>query len=263
MGRSRHDFIIDDHPKKFHRIDLLDSRLRVDAGYALQRRIHDYLLDKGLEHGGWKVGATSDATLEKVGLTKAFYAPLYSETFSSETTKGSGHHNPISISGMNVRGIEAEYAYEFNHRPKSLDVADVKEALRCVRPVVEVCAGRFDVPPSGAMLIADCGGNGGVVLGNSTFEASEDVKHETVTTFIDEVQVAVGKGSEVLGDPFSSLMFVLGELDSEESEYSLDDVKPGHLVLTGACSGLFPITKPCRVSVEFQGRGVVQFEFVE
>jgi 2-keto-4-pentenoate hydratase len=201
-----------------------------EDGYAIQEA---FIAACGQEVAGWKVGATALASQQMFGVTEPFYGPvLASVVFASPAE--------LPAADFPMRGIECEFAFrladDFALREEPYALDEVAERVSAPIPAIEIVSPRLDHPiKHGApSAIADCGVNGGLVLGPATLEwQGLDLATHEVRLVIDGEQKAAGTGALVLGHPLNVLTWFVNRYSAGGGT-----LPAGQIVSTGTTTGL-------------------------
>ena len=199
--------------------------------YDVQDQLSD-LIDS--PSAGWKVGATSPVSQEKLGVKTPICGPVFQRTIfdSGDSVDLSAfHHQP---------GLESEFAFTIGLtvRPggPAMSALMAREMVSTVHVAIELVCSRFEenfeVDP--ALLVADGALHAGLVLGPGWKpETVPDLVSHQLRTLVDGDEVAVGTGVEVLGDPYESLAWLCNHLNKRGLI-----LPSGSVVTTGAATGL-------------------------
>jgi len=209
---------------------------------------------------GFKVGATSPAVQQRMGLEGPFWGILYDKVVAPPR---GGDVPRFSIKKDNVRGVETEFAFMIKKEivPRSSKPYSgeelVKEFCSTVTPCVEVCGFRMRPTELASLaqgIIADTGNTSVVFPIDSFARNAADVYQELIgsksTIQIDGVKVASGSGADVLGSPVKALEWFVQEACNGPAQMTIPE---GTYVSTGATCGLIPITKACYMHAAFSG----------
>ncbi len=136
----------------------------------------------------------------------------------------------------------------------ALSERDIRSMVDAVAPAIELVNTRFDnaLGASGFSTVADNSAASAMVLGEA-IEPPSDLSVLAVTMSADGEELASGTGAAVLGDPYRSLLWVLGHEVSRGRE-----VKAGTWAITGTCTGLVPCPPGETVTASFDVLGDVQ-----
>ncbi len=226
----------------------------MEQGYAMQdafMRVWDEPVV------GWKVGATALKVQEIYGLKEPFYGPFYAPTtFASPASPKASEFGHLCI--------ESEFAFRFGSglvaRGVPYERDEILEAIEAVVPAFELISPRFDtlLQDRAALATADCGLNGGFVLGEDYSDWRErDLAGHRVTLKIDGEVKGEGTGANVLGHPFNVLDWFVNAL----SRRGLD-LNAGEVVSTGTCTGFIYMEKGQKAVADFGSLGEIEVTFL-
>lgn len=226
----------------------------MDEAYALQEA---FMAQWDEAIAGWKVGATAPKVQEIYRVEEPFCGPFF-----EPTTFRSPARVPAADFGHFC--IESEFAFRFSADLPARDAAYSREeilaAIGTLLPAFELISPRFDtlLQDRVALATADCGLNGGFVLGEEISEwRSFDLASHKVTLTVDGEIRAEGTGANVLGHPFN----VLDWFVNKHSSRGLD-LKAGQIVSTGTCTGFHYIEEGQTAVAEFGEIGRIEVAFV-
>ncbi|MDG1198497.1 MAG: fumarylacetoacetate hydrolase family protein [Actinomycetota bacterium] len=226
------------------------------SSYAIQDELISLLASPQI---GWKVGATGQASQQKLGVKTPLVGPVFDTTlFNAGAT--------IPLTGFHHRpGIESEIAFKIatTLRPggKSMNAVSVRGIVSAAYPAIELVCTRFEtnfaVPP--ALLVADGVAHAGLILGDEV-PASKlgDLSQLSISTLINGTKVSSGTGAEVLGDPFESLAWLCNHLSGRGIE-----LPQGSIVTTGACTGINESQTNALVATDAGPLGTVSIQLSE
>ena len=162
-----------------------------------------------------------------------------------------------------MRGIECEFAFrlaaDFEPREEPYAVEEVAERVSAPIPAIEIVSPRLDHPikygaPS---AIADCGVNGGLVLGAATLDwQAIDLATHAVRLVIDGEQKAAGTGALVLGHPLNVLAWFVNRYTAGGRT-----LPAGQIVSTGTTTGLVILEPGQTALADFGSLGSVELRF--
>jgi 2-keto-4-pentenoate hydratase len=222
-----------------------------DEGYAVAALVRERLSAAG--RGtlvGWKVGATTPAMQKLLNVPgPCAGAMLSSGRFTSPARIRAQHYIKI--------GIECEVAVRLS-RPLGAGTtrSDAEAAVGALHPAIEIVDNRYG--DFGAMgpptLIADDFFHAGFVLGPEVGDWSRiDLPEATGITRANGVEVQRGKGSDVLGHPFESLVWLANHLGSRGER-----LEAGQIVMTGSLPLPYWAKSGERVQVSIDGLGTAE-----
>lgn len=204
--------------------------LSEEAAYAIQQAGASARAAAGARVVGRKVGLTSAAMQEMLGVDRPDYGVLFDDMLIEP---GAG----IEAGRLLAPRIEAEIAFDLA-RPlegPDVDVEQVLAATATVRPALEVIDSRIaDWRISFEDTIADNASSALVVLGAPIPIDGFDAAAETVTVAIGDRAVS-GDGAAVLGHPAEAVAWLARTLaDHGEA------LREGDVVLPGAMAAALP-----------------------
>ncbi|MFT5530067.1 MAG: 2-keto-4-pentenoate hydratase [Candidatus Poriferisodalaceae bacterium] len=203
--------------------------------YAVQDQLIN-LIDSPVV--GWKIGATSTAMQERLGLRAPISGPIFANSLFESGTTLERDSYPHDL------GAECEIVLRTKTAvlPGS-DPFDVKRAralVDAVIPAIELVCSRFDanldIPP--ALIVADGSLHAALVTGVPLDPPTHDLTTATCTSMIDGEVTASGTGVDVLGGPYIALAWLINHLISRGHE-----LPAGSLVSTGTCTGIAPLAR--------------------
>ena len=232
--------------------------------YAIQSALNDMLTAGG--HGrvvGHKIGCTTPVMQAFVGINH----PATGRVFDHTVMHG---HGKVSRKSFVKIGIECEVAVrlakelppraEPNAQPYTRE--EVADAVGEVMVGMELVDERYtDYRELGVRtLAADDFYNAGCVLGEPVKDWRHlDLANLTGRTWINEVEVASGNSSLVMGHPLNALAW----LANAHGEHGLPGLKAGEFVLLGSVVQTQWLNAGDRVRIEVSGLGSVSLDMGE
>lgn len=233
--------------EKWPEIDLVDA-------YEIQRINIANRISAGAVVRGHKVGLSSRAMQEMMGVTESDYGHLTDDMFVFEG-------DTIDTAGLCFPRVEVEVAFVLG-RPlpgRSCNIADVLRATEFVLPALEIIDSRIQDWKIGlADTIADNASSCRVVLGGHPTRLTDlrDIREIEARLHLDGAEVARGKSDAVLGNPATAVAWLARKLDT----YGVT-LEEGHVILPGSCTRAFDVGPGTSVWAEFDGLGPVSVEF--
>jgi 2-keto-4-pentenoate hydratase len=226
----------------------------VAEGYAVQAAIMRLW---GEPIAGWKVGAVTKAVREMFAIDYPFLGPVFRGTVLQSPAA------PVA-SAYQHRMIEAEFSFllgrDLPARADPYTIEEVIGACAAVVPSIELVSPRFPriLTDAIATVIADCGINGGEVLGEPvTGWTASDLASQRVRLTVNGRIVAEGSGADVLGNPIYVLEWLANEMSRRGS-----GLLAGQFVSTGTCTGIVTLEVGERAIADFGDFGQVEVAFV-
>ena len=225
--------------------------------YAIQTALNDMLTAGG--HGkvvGHKIGCTTPVMQAFVGINH----PATGRVFDYSVMHG---HGKVSRKRFVKIGIECEVAVRLAKdllpRTEPYTREQVAEAVGEVMVGMELVDERYtDYRELGVRtLAADDFYNAGCVLGEPVKDWRHlDLSNLTGRTWINDVEVASGNSSLVMGHPLNALAW----LANAHGEHGLPGIKAGEFVLLGSVVETQWLNAGDRVRIEVSGLGSVSLD---
>ena len=234
--------ITDDHPD----LDWEDA-------YNIQWAIRQRKLDRGGHIVGLKMGLTSWAKMQQMGVETPTYGFLVDE-FSLPDG------GVVDAGKLIHPRVEAEIAVVTSRElcGPGCHVAQVAAAIDCVLPAIEVIDSRyenfrFDLPS----VIADNSSAARFTVGGSARPLQElDLKTLGVVLEKNGEVVETGAGAAVLGHPLTSVAMLANLLNERNAA-----IPAGTFILTGAVTAAVVVQAGDAVRARHQGLGTVSLRF--
>lgn len=228
--------------------------LTVADAYRIQTVNVQRRLAEGRRVRGHKVGLTSRAMQEMLGVSEPDYGHLLDDMFVP-----SG--GDVEVSRFCAPRVEPEIAFVLGRALHGPDCQpdDVLTATEMLRPALEIIDSRVaDWRITLADTIADNASSAAVVLGDEV-KPSEQLHLADVDVVLSKNGDTVAEGSTgaVLGNPTTAVAWLVNKL--HEFGASLE---PGHVVLPGSCTRAVDVGFRDTVRAEFNAVGSVCVSFV-
>lgn len=208
------------------------DKISIDDGYQIQKMI----MNSG-QFGrivGWKMGATNKAAQEGLSIIEPFYGPL----FEQHKLSNNDHVSLKSISKLIA--AEAEFLFIMKNDLKiKEDNSDYSEEevfnnVEYICPSIEIASIRFATIKAG-IFIGDCAANG-IFLYDHMIKKSDINDYKLLcdaiaSIEINDIEVCRNTGTNVLGNPITSLTFLANKLN-KDGNY----LKAGDVILSGAAT---------------------------
>lgn len=227
--------------------------LSIDDTYAIQLLNIRRRLAAGATVYGHKVGLSSKAMQEMMGVDEPDYGHLLSDMVYPQDA-------PISTARFLAPRVEVEVAFILGGDLPG-EGCTVEDVLRCtafLAPAIELIDSRIADWKIGLLdTISDNASSCGVVLGAERVKPDElDVKAIDATLDINGTRVAEGRSDAVLGDPTIAVAW----LASKVASFGVR-LEAGHVVLPGSCTRAYDVQPGDRVVADFSGLGSVSLSF--
>lgn len=232
------------------------------AAYAVQQGLVQARIAGGVSVVGRKIGATSKAVQDQLGVDQPDFGYLLSDMDVSYGAQEGG--GPISMSTLVQPRVEAEVAFRLG---RDIDVPEEEITLAFVREAVEVALPALEIVDSRIAdwgitftdTVADNASSGLFVIGTDPRPLSEvePVEVEMELTINGEVRSS-GNGAACLGDPLEALRWL-----AVQSTRFGDPLRAGQLILSGALGPFVPFAPGDRVVASISGFAPLSVSFEE
>ncbi len=223
------------------------------AAYAVQRATYDTWIKAGRKPAGHKIGLTSKAVQDQLGVSEPDYGALFSDMIVTSGVQ-------ITPQAVLQPRIEPEVAFVLKADLAGTNVTaeDVIAATEYVVPAVEVCGSRiknWDIKFEDT--IADNASSGLVVLGTRKHNpVLADLADITVHVRNGDILCAEGKGAACLGNPASAVAWLAVALTRLGQK-----LRAGDVVMSGAMAKMVSAEAGNRFTVDFNAFGSVELGF--
>jgi 2-keto-4-pentenoate hydratase len=227
------------------------------AAYAVQQGLVERRLATGATVVGRKIGATSKAVQDQLGVDQPDFGYLLSEMDVSQEAR-------ISMRRLVQPRVEAEVAFVLS---RDLDLAEdeitldaVRDAVGLALPALEIVDSRierWDITFTDT--VADNASSGLYVVGGEGKPLSElEPRDVEMTLSINGEVRSSGSGAACLGDPLEALRWL-----AVQCARFGDPLRAGHLVLSGALGPFVPFAPGDKVEASISGFEPLSVEFQE
>ncbi len=240
-----------------HTIEPLTARhpdLGVEVAYRVQQRVLARRLAEGERVIGKKVGVTSQAVMDMLGVNEPDFGWLTDAMLVP-------HGGTIDATRLIQPKAEGEIAFVLKRRLQGpgVGVAEVLAATECLLPCIEVVDSRIhDWRIRIGDTVADNASCGMVVLGDRAVSPMGfDLQTCGMVLEKNGELVATGAGAAALGSPANAVAWLantLGRLGLA--------LEAGEVVLSGALAAMCPVKRGDQVRVAIGGLGGCAVRFV-
>lgn len=227
------------------------------AAYAVQQGLVQGRLAAGATVVGRKIGATSQAVQDQLGVDQPDFGYLMDDMDVSA-------HDPISMATLLQPRVEAEVAFRL---AADIDVPESQITLDLVRAAVDVALPALEIVDSRIAewgitftdTVADNASSGLYVVGDQGLPLSEFEPVDVVMSLsINGEERSAGNGAACLGDPLEALRW----LAVQAARFG-DPLRAGHLILSGALGPFVPFAPGDRVEASISGFAPLSVTFKE
>ncbi|BEP14876.1 fumarylacetoacetate hydrolase family protein [Acidothermaceae bacterium B102] len=207
--------------------------ISVDDSYAIQQRQTESRLRAGARVVGFKIGLTSLAMQQQLGVDQPDYGHLFADMVYAADS-------PIATSGFLQPRAEPEIALVLGKalRGPGLSVADIASATAYVLPAIEIIDSRItDWKIKLEDTIADNASSGGIVMGSTPIALQGlDLSMLGCVLRRNGRMVQNGAGAAVMGSPLTAATWLANTLTARGVELGV-----GHIILTGSITAAVPV----------------------
>lgn len=233
----------------------LKPDLTVEEGYVIQEEIVSMKLTEGHKIVGPKMGLTSQAKMQQMGVNE----PIYGYVFDYMLIDNGGK---VPLKDLIHPKVEAEIAFVIGEDIEGPGItgAQVLSKTEAVLPALEIIDSRYEnfdftLPD----VVADNASTSRVVFGTKlTKPELVDLDLVGATLSINGEIKDLGAGAAVLGHPANAIAMLANMLARKG-----DKVRKGDVILSGALTGAALLEKGDVVVGKFDGLGDVSFAVTE
>lgn len=225
----------------------------IDLAYAVQQRLVEGRIADGARLVGRKIGLTSPAVQQQIGVDRPDFGVLFEDMDVSALDE-------VPVERLLQAKVEAEVAFVLG---RDLDAADLD--LAAVRDAVDYAVAALEIVDSRVAgwdikitdTVADNASSGLYVLGDRQVTLREFQPAEvTMRMYADGSLVSEGTGAACLGDPLNALLW----LARTAAEFGAP-LRTGQVILSGALGPMVPVTPGSTVRAEISSLGSVSTSF--
>jgi 2-keto-4-pentenoate hydratase len=230
------------------------------AAYAVQQGLVQARIARGARVVGRKIGATSKAVQDQLGVDQPDFGYLLDDMDVSYGVDGT----PISMRTLLQPRVEAEVAFRL---ARDIDVPEDEITLELVRDAVEVAIPALEIVDSRIAdwkigftdTVADNASSGLFVVGTDDKPLDELEPRDVVMSLtINGEERSVGNGAACLGDPLEALRWL-----AVQSARFGDPLRAGQLILSGALGPFVPFAAGDDVVATISGFTPLSVKFGE
>lgn len=225
------------------------------AAYAVQQRVNDRRQAAGAVVVGRKIGLTSVAVQQQLGVDQPDLGVLFEDM---DFANGAD----IPMSRLIQPKIEGEVGFVLGADlvDGPLDADQVRGAIEYAVAALEICDSRVENwNIRFGDTVADNASSGVYVLGTErrTLDEVEPID-VTMSMEVDGVVVSTGNGAACLGDPIEAVVWL-----ARTARDLGQPLLAGQVILSGALGPMAPVAAGNTVTVTVSGLGTVTARFVE
>ena len=223
-----------------------DPGMTADDAYAVQTHFASMLLDEGDSISGYKLGLTSKAMQQMMGISDPDFGPVLHSMV---------HDGDLDSSALIQPKVEAEIALVLDRPLKGPGVTTLAAARAVGGAVaaIEVVDSRIaDWRIKLADTISDLASIGGVVMSSRIVPIDFDLRLVGMTFSLNGSVVATGAGAAALGNPLTALAWLANTL--ARHDVTLEE---GMFVMTGSLHAAVDVRAGDAVRADFDRLGPV------
>ncbi|MFC7492993.1 MULTISPECIES: 2-keto-4-pentenoate hydratase [unclassified Nocardioides] len=232
----------------------LIGRDDVQAAYAVQERVTEARLSSGARVVGRKIGLTSAAVQQQMGIAQPDFGVLF-----DDMAYDGGDDVPAGAVLQPRAEAEVAFVLKSDLVEGDLDAEQVRAAIDYAVAAIEICGSRvagWDI--SFSDTVADNASSGAYVLGPQRLTLDEfEPRDVTMTMTVDGEEVSTGTGAACLGDPIDAVVWL-----ARTARRFGDPLRAGQVILSGALGPMRPIAPGDRVRAVVRPLGAVQFTLI-
>ncbi|WP_366924357.1 fumarylacetoacetate hydrolase family protein [Metallumcola ferriviriculae] len=228
-------------------------QITLDDAYQIQITNIDKKVSEGAKVVGKKIGLTSRAMQEMLGVPEPDYGHLLDNMVLEEEL-------PVKLSNLLQPKVEAEIAFILKEELKGpgVTLSKVLQATEGVMPAFEIIDSRVkDWKIKIQDTVADNASSAAVILGSRMIPVQEiDLKHAGLVLEKNGRILDTAAGAAVLGHPAMAVAWLANKL----AQYDIS-LKPGEIILSGSLTKAYEVTGSDIFTATFGGLGLVKAVF--
>jgi 2-keto-4-pentenoate hydratase len=224
------------------------------AAYAVQQGLVQARIAGGAGVVGRKIGATSKAVQDQLGVDQPDFGYLLDDMDVSRD-------DPISMRTLVQPRVEGEVAFVLGRDlDGDITAETVRAAVEVALPALEIVDSRiagWDITFTDT--VADNASSGLFVVGSDGRTLDElEPREVTMSLTINGEERSAGTGAACLGDPLEALRWL-----AVQAQAFGDPLRAGHLILSGALGPFVPFAPGDRVEAAISGFAPLRVRFEE
>lgn len=233
----------------------LDPNITIDEAYSIQLHTIHEMVEDGQTITGKKIGLTSKAVQESLGVNEPDYGHLLDGMRIENRAT-------VSFTRLLQPKIEGELAFILKDDliDPNVSVLDVLQATDVIVPAIEIVDSRIkDWNITLADTVADNASSGFYVLGEQAKKIEDiDIKQIGMAVYKNNRLMNTGAGAAALGNPAKCVAWLANKL----ATYDIH-LKAGEVILSGALSAMVDAEPGDHFSVKFAELGEVSVSFAK
>lgn len=222
-------------------------------GYAIQEHLVALLLENGEEISGYKLGLTSKAMQELVGVDRPDFGPVFASTVFNDGAI-------TDVTTFIAPRMEAEIGIILGEdlSGPNCTPADARRAAAGAVASLEIVDSRIkDWKIKLADTVGDLASNGAIALSSNVVPLDFDLRLVGMVFSKNGQLVATGAGAAALGDPLAAVAWLANTLAPMGIT-----LKAGHVIMTGALHAMVTVEPGDTFRADFDRLGPVTISMV-
>ncbi len=223
----------------------------IDVAYAVQERLVQHFIEDGKVPVGYKIGLTSAAVQQQLGVSQPDFGVLFAHTQIADNAY-------LNFEELSQPKAEAEMAFVLNtpitEPLKNCD--ELIEKIDYVCAAIEIVGSRVENWNIRITdTVADNASASHFVLGETRLPAEKvDFQHAAMKLYRNEVLASEGNAQACMGNPLNAVLWLCNTF-LEKGVI----IKAGDIILSGALGPMVPLDKGDHFNAEIEGLGSVSF----
>ena len=223
-----------------------------DDAYAIQGKIRERKVSRGIKVAGLKAGLTSQAKMKQMNVSEPVFGFMCD--YGSRADGGE-----VEIDGFIAPRVEAEIAFVTKSEIKGpCHIGTVLQATDFVLPAVEILDSRYENFKFDLIsVVADNTSAAGFVTGGNSRRV-EDIDLRTLGIVLEKngEVVELAAGAAVLGHPAESIVMLANMLARKG-----ESIPAGTFIMTGGVTAAVGVERGDHIAVRYQHLGSVSMRF--
>jgi 2-oxo-hept-3-ene-1,7-dioate hydratase len=239
--------------KQAAQLSIAFPNIDIEDAYAIQQEVTKQKLAAGRKVIGHKIGLTSKAMQQSLGISEPDYGHLFDDMLVADGTS-------LPHANYCVPRIEVELAFVLGDTLKGpgIGLIDVLRATEYVVPSMEIIDARLVNPRKIFDTVADNGAAAGIVIGGRPVAVDEiDLRWAGAILYKNAEIEETGLAAGVLGHPALGIAWLANKLGPRGVS-----LKPGHLLLSGSFTRPVHAAKGDTIHADFGPLGGIAVQFV-
>lgn len=225
--------------------------LAIDEAYDIQQRLIEKKMEQGARRAGIKLGLTSKAKQEMMGVHEAIYGYLLTDMLAYEW-------EPVRFNQLIHPKAEPEIAFLMGEDLQGTNVTaeDVLKATKYIAPAIEIIDSRYkDFKFTLVDVVADNCSSAKFIAGSKWISPKKlNLAHIGMVMSKNGEVATTGAGAAVLGHPAAAVAWCVNKMGERN-----EGLKKGDIVLSGALSEAIAFEPGDTIIATFDELGSVSF----